>query len=1080
RIYQLLSSGRTSRPLANCHRLSLSYRMSLDPNNPTSRRQRDAKKKGVPGGSKADRKQRKQQQQAAGSCWVDAWTEQPAASGSRHPSHLRGRDIGLFYANRQREKRQFEDIFHAPELIQLSDSTAVRLQQLLGVATDAGVASGGVSGDTGLSAMSVDEAVACRSANYKALKPNAQLDAKLMKELQLREKRISPAIAECRQRLPVWQARERLVAAVNRCDQVLVMSGPTGSGKSTQMSQLLIDSAIATGHGSTARVVVTQPRRLAATALAERVAEERGEWLGVSVGYQVRLERKMPQRLAGSIVYCTVGILLRWLESDPSLASVSHLIVDEVHERSAETDLLLAELKRTILPSRPDLKLVLMSATLDAEQFCRYFGPSSESASVEGRLYPVKVRSLEQCLSESNFEFFSKSGSSLTSLANKNRQAMQNRLRSDRIAPREARSRLAERERELRLAANEAVKKFQLSSSHADLLVAMGCEEPPVELVAHMISYVHRTQPAGAVLVFVPGMKQIKDLITLLNSDSACTNGCHVLPLHSRLPSRDQRQVFLPAPAGKRKVVLATNIAETSLTIDDVVYVIDTGFAKLSGYHHLAMSDSLSASPISLDNARQREGRAGRVQPGVCYRLYSKFAESRMPHRLPPEVLRLSLEDFLLQVKLLHPDLPAAEFLAQMPDPPPQEHVRQAQHLLQELGALTPDEELTPMGRHIARLPLPCQLAKMVLLAVCFSCLDPVLTIAASLSHRTPFETPLGAEQEVKQCKLQLAEGCESDHLLLWLAYKAWYRTKRNRGLNAAYDFARRNYLSPTVLQTIEELKAQLTDQLAQYMSMSDQFYDEEAQSESSVSDQSVNRSDESVNRSDQSVNRSDQSVNRSDQSVNRFDQSVNRSDQSAKPLTLRRSRSTPSIQLTSDHPLLNRNSHRLELIRAVVTAGLYPNIVRCKSLKSKKAVGRPGEPSYELPQGSVACGFEEPAWLAYFEKCLLNDRRTVSLFDASLTRPIHLLFCCAQARHSHECGVQLAVLDDWIRLAATPAAFSTVLVLRHRLDLLLADLIHRPGRCLKIWSAEAANDSQTAFDAQILNAIADLLAGDE
>uniref|UniRef100_A0A1I8FB86 DUF58 domain-containing protein n=1 Tax=Macrostomum lignano TaxID=282301 RepID=A0A1I8FB86_9PLAT len=119
------------------------------------------------------------------------------------------------------------------------------------------------------------------------------------------------------------------------------------------------------------------------------------------------------------------------------------------------------------------------------------------------------------------------------------------------------------------------------------------------------------------------------------------------------------------------------------------------------------------------------------------------------------------------------------------------------------------------------------------------------------------------------------------------------------------------------------------------------------------------------------------------------------------------------------------------------------------------------GEPSYELPQGSVACGFEEPAWLAYFEKCLLNDRRTVSLFDASLTRPIHLLFCCAQARHSHECGVQLAVL-------------------RHRLDLLLADLIHRPGRCLKIWSAEAANDSQTAFDAQILNAIADLLAGDE
>uniref|UniRef100_A0A1I8F5E6 Helicase C-terminal domain-containing protein n=1 Tax=Macrostomum lignano TaxID=282301 RepID=A0A1I8F5E6_9PLAT len=877
---------------------------------------------------------RKQQQQAAGSCWVDAWTEQPAASGSRHPSHLRGRDIGLFYANRQREKRQFEDIFHAPELIQLSDSTAVRLQQLLGTLV---LLAAALAEIPVCLRCRVDEAVACRSANYKALKPNAQLDAKLMKELQLREKRISPAIANAGSGCPYGRPGKRLVAAV------LVMSGPTGSGKSTQMSQLLIDSAIATGHGSTARV---------------------------------RLERKMPQRLAGSIVYCTVGILLRWLESDPSLASVSHLIVDEPTRSQTRAHVCHAR-RRTVLPLLRAVK--------------------RKRASVEGRLYPVKVRSLEQCLSESNFEFFSKSGSSLTSLANKNRQAMQNRLRSDRIAPREARSRLAERERELRLAANEAVKKFQLSSSHADLLVAMGCEEPPVELVAHMISYVHRTQPAGAVLVFVPGMKQIKDLITLLNSDSACSNGCHVLPLHSRLPSRDQRQVFLPAPAGKRKVVLATNIAETSLTIDDVVYVIDTGFAKLSGYHHLAMSDSLSAIWTMLD---KREGRAGRVQPGVCYRLYSKFAESRMPHRLPPEVLRLSLEDFLLQVKLLHPDLPAAEFLAQMPDPPPQEHVRQAQHLLQELGALTPDEELTPMGRHIARLPLPCQLAKMVLLAVCFSCLDPVLTIAASLSHRTPFETPLGAEQEVKQCKMQLAEGCESDHLLLWLAYKAWYRTKRNRGLNAAYDFARRNYLSPTVLQTIEELKAQLTDQLAQYMSM-------------------------------------------------------------------------------SDH-------HRLELIRAVVTAGLYPNIVRCKSLKSKKAVGRPGEPSYELPQCSVACGFEEPAWLAYFEKCLLNDRRTVSLFDASLTRGRST--CCSLRPGSalaHECGVQLPCagrLDPagchtrrLLHSAGSSATVSTFAC---------CAVSASTGRPLFSSSGnlvgEAATTLQTLSMLKILNAIADLRPGDD
>uniref|UniRef100_A0A1I8F3P3 Protein kinase domain-containing protein n=1 Tax=Macrostomum lignano TaxID=282301 RepID=A0A1I8F3P3_9PLAT len=239
----------------------------------TGRRQRDAKKKGVPGGSKADRKQRKAtaagRRQLLGGCLDRA----AAASGSRHPSHLRGRDIGLFYANRQREKRQFEDIFHAPELIQLSDSTAVRLQQLLGVATDAGVASGGVSGDTGLSAMSVDEAVACRSANYKALKPNAQLDAKLMKELQLREKRISPAIAECRQRLPVWQARERLVAAVNRCDQLQYLGSFFNNNFSAIARCLVLflgrldrevhpdvaaaelTQPLATGHGSTARVV---------------------------------------------------------------------------------------------------------------------------------------------------------------------------------------------------------------------------------------------------------------------------------------------------------------------------------------------------------------------------------------------------------------------------------------------------------------------------------------------------------------------------------------------------------------------------------------------------------------------------------------------------------------------------------------------------------------------------------------------------------------------------------------------------------------------------------------------------------
>ncbi|KAH8042220.1 hypothetical protein HPB51_021304 [Rhipicephalus microplus] len=391
-----------------------------------------------------------------------------------------------------------------------------------------------------------------------------------------------------RKKLPAYTMREEIIELIER-NRVVVISGETGSGKTTQVPQFILDSYIEKGLGSLCKIICTQPRRISAISVAERVAAERAERCGESAGYQIRLECRAP-RDRGSILFCTTGILLQQLQSDPYIVSASHVILDEVHERDLQTDFLSIILK-DLLVVRPDLCVILMSATINAEMFSEYFG-NCPRLEIPGITFPVDVIYLEDILEHTGY-----SNKTLGTLSE------WNEMRID------------------------------------------------LDLVHALISEICAKKPEGAILVFLPGWEQINDLNKLLTADRYL-RGSLIIPLHSMMPTVNQRQVFDRPPAGVRKIVLATNIAETSITINDVVYVIDCGKIKMSNFDVDKNLATLNAEWVSRANAQQRKGRAGRVQPGVCYRLYTSWRESQLEAYQLPEMLRTRLETLILKIKV--------------------------------------------------------------------------------------------------------------------------------------------------------------------------------------------------------------------------------------------------------------------------------------------------------------------------------------------------------------------------------------------------------------------------------------------
>ncbi|HEX7250749.1 MAG TPA: ATP-dependent RNA helicase HrpA [Burkholderiales bacterium] len=455
--------------------------------------------------------------------------------------------------------------------------------------------------------------------------------------------------------LPINARREEIRAAVER-HQVVIVCGETGSGKTTQLPKILLDM----GRGQAGRIGHTQPRRIAARSVAARIAQELRTDLGGLVGFKVRFDERVGERSV--IKLMTDGILLAETQGDPALRQYGTLILDEAHERSLNIDFLLGYIKR-LLPARPDLKLVITSATIDADRFSAHFG-NAPVIEVSGRLYPVEVR----------------------------------------YRPVAGDAEDTTREEEERALA-DAVEEVCAAGD-------------------------------GDVLVFLPGEREIRDAAETLRKRSL--RGVEILPLFGRLSSAEQDRVF--RPGRQRRAVLATNVAETSLTVPRIRYVVDTGDARLKRYSYRNKVEMLRVEPISQAAARQRAGRCGRIAEGVCVRLYSEEDFEKRPAFTEPELLRSSLASVILRAKSLGigevEDFPFV-------DPPSPRAIADGYALLAELGAVDEARRLTPVGEELARLPLDPRVARMLVAARDEGCLAQVRIIAAALSVQDPRERPL-------------------------------------------------------------------------------------------------------------------------------------------------------------------------------------------------------------------------------------------------------------------------------------------------------------------------------------------------
>ncbi|QQP58356.1 Putative ATPdependent RNA helicase DHX36like, partial [Caligus rogercresseyi] len=592
------------------------------------------------------------------------------------------------------------------------------------------------------------------------------------------------SIMDFRQKLPAWEKRDSITQAIES-HQVVVISGETGCGKTTQVPQFILDEAIRQGNGSVTNIICTQPRRISAVSVAERVLQERcgSSSQGRPVGYQIRLESKLP-RERGSITFCTTGVPLQWMKSNSELKGISHVILDEIHERDILSDLFLTLLK-DIVAKRPDLKVILMSATLNAHQFSKYFG-GCPVIEIPGRIFPVEEYYLEDVLEMTGYR--------ITDDFNR---------RPAHGGHRRARKENMEYEKHLDFF-SPFLRNIEdrFSDATMDSLSNFKSEQFNPELIASLVHHIHHREPEGAILVFLSGWNEISDVHRLLtdSKEYSRAQGLVVHPLHSLMPTVNQREIFERPPRNLRKVILATNIAETSITIDDVVYVIDAGKIKLLDFEKESNVDTLKPRWISIANARQRKGRAGRVQAGVCYRLYTSYRASTFESYVKPEILRTRLDEVILNIKVLGLG-PAAPFLDKMMEPPDSESVQHALQFLRNIRALQGDEQLTHLGLHLSELPMNPQTGKMVLLGAIFSCLDPILSIAASLNFKDPFVIPLGKEDMAHKRKNYLSKGSASDHLTL-------------ANVMTEGRFCWDNFLSESKVKMLNDLKKQFAEYL--------------------------------------------------------------------------------------------------------------------------------------------------------------------------------------------------------------------------------------------------------------------------
>ncbi|TKV91348.1 hypothetical protein SEVIR_9G090500v4 [Setaria viridis] len=598
---------------------------------------------------------------------------------------------------------------------------------------------------------------------------------------------------EFRKSLPAYKDKERLLAAIAR-NQVIVISGETGCGKTTQLPQFVLEAEIESGRGAFCNIICTQPRRISAMAVAERVSTERGENLGESVGYKVRLEGMKGKDT--HLLFCTSGILLRRLLSDRNLNGVTHVFVDEIHERGMNEDFLLIVLK-DLLSRRRDLRLILMSATLNAELFSSYFG-GAPTIHIPGFTHPVRAHFLEDILERSGYK--------LTSSNQLDDYGQDKVWKTQRqLLPRK-------RKNQITTLVEDALKNssFETYGSRTrDSLANWNPDCIGFNLIEAVLCHICRKERPGAVLVFMTGWDDISCLKDQLKAHPLLGDPNRVLLLacHGSMATAEQRLIFEKAPPNVRKVVLATNMAEASITINDIVFVVDCGKAKETTYDALNNTPCLLPSWISRASARQRRGRAGRVQPGECYHLYPRCVYDAFAEYQLPELLRTPLNSLCLQIKSLQVGS-IGEFLSAALQPPEPLAVQNAVEFLKMIGALDGNENLTDLGCYLSMLPVDPKLGKMLIMGSVFRCIDPILTVVAGLSVRDPFLLPQDKKDLAGTAKSRFSAKDYSDHMALVRAYEGWKDAERE---GSAYEYCWRNFLSAQTLQAIHSLRKQFS-----------------------------------------------------------------------------------------------------------------------------------------------------------------------------------------------------------------------------------------------------------------------------
>nr|XP_018900737.1 PREDICTED: probable ATP-dependent RNA helicase YTHDC2 [Bemisia tabaci]XP_018900738.1 PREDICTED: probable ATP-dependent RNA helicase YTHDC2 [Bemisia tabaci] len=742
----------------------------------------------------------------------------------------------------------------------------------------------------------------------------------------------NPEFIQSRNALPVMAMKDLIMDTINK-NQVTIICGETGSGKTTQVPQLIMDRC--SRLEKPCRIICSQPRRISAVSVSERVALERGDNVGFTVGYQIRLESRCSPKTI--LTYCTNGVLLRTLMgSSNSLSRVTHLIIDEVHDRDRLSDFILITI-RNYLVKYPDLRLILMSATIDTNLFSSYFN-NCPVINVPGKLFDVKQYFLEDILKNTRY---------MSDAMVKNQRRVTKQIKNLKIDafdinqmtmglmddnPQDEESNDTSEEVSVIAVADEALSNAWLSGcdssfsqlmhlylsedvpinyQHSDtgltaLMVAAsrGClnvveqllslgadldlksnngmtvfdwasrveeyhilevlqaykvyfdeiqnnklldrniieladtelskedaellslyqqtvsdESVDSDLILILIYNIHVANQPGSILVFLPGYDDIVNLREkLLDHESNFTKdgmaNLMILTLHSKMQTCDQQKVFKPTPPNTRKVILSTNIAETSVTIDDVVFVIDSGKVKEKMFNALNGISTLKSIWISQASANQRKGRAGRTQPGVCYHLFSRAHYNAMQKYPTPEILRFPLQELCLYTKLLAPtDMPIADFLSYALEPPSPLITANAIHFLKAIDALGPNEELTELGHHLLDLPCEPKYAKILLYSVVLKCLDPILTIISCLVCRDPFMLPrqMHLKKAVSEIRKEFSADTLSDHMALLKVFQAWQVA---RSTHKEWSFCSENFVSAATMEMIIGVRTHLLGQL--------------------------------------------------------------------------------------------------------------------------------------------------------------------------------------------------------------------------------------------------------------------------